>query len=54
MNNLARAIGPDGLVYRARKPGETKHIKGKIYLTPNDVPALLARYAEDFPKQAGK
>ena len=33
------------------KPGETKAIKGKIYLTPNDVPALLARYAKDFPEQ---
>ena len=36
------------------KPGETKLIKGKIYLTPNDVPALLARYARDFPRQSGK
>ena len=35
-------------------PGETKHIKGKIYLTPNNVPALLARYARDFPEQTGK
>ena len=33
------------------KPGETKTIKGKIYLIPNDVPALLARYAKDFPEQ---
>lgn len=29
--------------------GETKRIKGKIYIVPNDVPALLARYQEDFP-----
>ena len=36
------------------EPGETKHIKGKIYLTPNDVPALLVRYAKDFPEQTGK
>ncbi len=36
------------------KPGETKHIKGKIYITPNDVTALLARYAKDFPEQKGK
>lgn len=36
------------------KPGETKLIKGKIYLTPNNVPALLARYAKDFPEQTGK
>jgi hypothetical protein len=33
------------------KPGETKHIKGKIYILPNDVPALLTRYAKDFPVQ---
>lgn len=31
-------------------PGETKQIRGKIYLLPNDVPALLKRYAEDFPE----
>ena len=31
------------------KPGETKRIKGKIYVVPNDVPALLARYRKDFP-----
>ena len=36
------------------KPGETKHIKGKIYIVPNDVPALLARYAKDFPEQPEK
>lgn len=33
------------------KPGEAKQIRGKIYLLPNDVPALLARYARDFPEQ---
>ena len=33
-------------------PGETKPIHGKIYLVPNDVPALLARYAHDFPEHA--
>ena len=33
-------------------PGETKHIHGKIYIVPNDVPALLARYAKDFPEHA--
>ena len=32
------------------QPGETKQIRGKIYLVPNDVPALLARYARDFPE----
>jgi len=29
--------------------GETKRIKGKIYVVPNDVPALLSRYQKDFP-----
>ena len=32
------------------QPGETKTIRGKIYIVPNDVPALLARYAKDFPE----
>ncbi len=32
------------------EPGETKNIRGKIYLVPNDVDALLARYAKDFPE----
>ena len=31
-------------------PGETKKIRGKIYVIPNDVPALLRRYATDFPE----
>jgi hypothetical protein len=31
------------------EPGETKKIRGKIYFVPNDVPALLERYAKDFP-----
>lgn len=31
-------------------PGEKKEIRGKIYLVPNDVSALLARYARDFPE----
>ena len=50
---VARCLHSD-LRIGGLNPGETKHIKGKIYLTPNDVPALLARYAEDFPKQTGK
>lgn len=33
------------------EPGETKQIRGKIYLTPNDIPALLRRYEQDFPEQ---
>ena len=34
------------------KPGERKQIRGKIYYVPNDIPALLKRYAKDFPEQA--
>lgn len=33
-------------------PGETKQIRGKIYYVPNNIPALLQRYAKDFPEQA--
>ncbi len=33
------------------KPGETKRMRGKIYFLPNDVPALVERYARDFPEQ---
>jgi len=33
------------------EPGATKLIRGKIYLVPNDVPALLGRYRRDFPEQ---
>jgi hypothetical protein len=32
-------------------PGERRRIRGKIYLVPNDVPALLKRYERDFPEQ---
>ncbi len=35
-------------------PGESRDIRGKIYLMPNDVPALLKRYAKDFPEQQVK
>ncbi len=34
------------------KPGETKHVRGKIYFVDNDVPALLARFHHDFPEQS--
>lgn len=34
------------------EPGETKRIKGKIYLVPNDVRALLTRYQADFRASA--
>ena len=33
------------------KPGQTKHIHGKIYVMKNNVPELLARYGRDFPEQ---
>jgi hypothetical protein len=36
------------------KPGETKHIRGKIYLAGADVPALLRRYERDFPEHVTK
>lgn len=32
------------------KPGETKKILGKLYIVPNNVDALLARYHRDFPR----
>jgi hypothetical protein len=32
-------------------PGQTKAIRGKIYLMPADFPALLARYRRDYPGQ---
>ena len=33
-------------------PGETKNIRGKIYVVPADVPALLNRYNNDFPEHS--
>jgi hypothetical protein len=36
------------------KPGETKRIRGKIYLTEADVPKLLQRYQRDFPEHLSK
>jgi hypothetical protein len=35
-------------------PGETKKIHGKIYIVPNDIPALLTRYQRDFPNQTAR
>jgi hypothetical protein len=32
------------------QPGETKNVRGKIYVVPNDVTALVARYTRDFPE----
>jgi hypothetical protein len=34
--------------------GETKRIRGKLYVVPADIPALVARYERDFPEQVGK
>ena len=33
------------------RPGETKTIRGKIYVVPNDLGKLLERYKTDFPEQ---
>lgn len=32
------------------KPGETKAIRGKLYLVPNDIKRLVSRYESDFPE----
>ena len=32
------------------QPGETKQIRGKIYIVPADVEALVKRYRVDFPE----
>lgn len=32
--------------------GETKNIRGKIYLMPADIDRLVRRYEQDFPEQA--
>lgn len=32
-------------------PGQTKNIRGKIYIMDNDVGALLRRYRKDFPER---
>jgi hypothetical protein len=36
------------------KPGETKKIRGKIYVTAADVASLVKRYEQDFPEQLNK
>jgi hypothetical protein len=36
------------------KPGETKHIRGKLYIVPADLDALFKRYQKDFPEQQNK
>jgi hypothetical protein len=35
-------------------PGETRRIRGKMYIVPNDIRELLKRYEQDFPEQQGK
>jgi hypothetical protein len=32
--------------------GQRRQVRGKLYLVPNDVAALLARYERDFPRAA--
>jgi hypothetical protein len=32
------------------KAGETKTIRGKLYVVPSDVDALVKRYEKDFPE----
>lgn len=34
------------------EPGETRRVRGRIYVVPADIPALLARYERDFPEHA--
>jgi hypothetical protein len=36
------------------RPGETKRVRGKLYVVPADTEALFRRYARDFPEQAGR
>ena len=36
------------------KPGETKHIRGKLYLVPADVDKLVERYERDFPEHVAE
>lgn len=36
------------------KPGETKNIRGKLYLVENDLESLLKRYKKDFPEQQNR
>jgi hypothetical protein len=48
---VARCLHSD-LRIGGLSPGEEKRIRGKIYIVPNDVPALLTRYRRDFPEHA--
>jgi ribosomal protein L35AE/L33A len=33
-------------------PGETRHIRGKVYVVDATTEALRARFERDFPEQA--
>jgi hypothetical protein len=46
---VARCLHAD-FRFGGLQPGETKRVRGKIYIVPNDVDALLKRYAADFPE----
>jgi hypothetical protein len=46
---VARCLHSD-LRIGGLNPGETRQIRGKIYLIPNDASALLSRYAKSFPE----
>jgi hypothetical protein len=46
---VARCLHADFRIGGLR-PGESKKIQGRIYIVPNDVPALLKRYERDFRK----
>jgi hypothetical protein len=35
-------------------PGETKKVRGKLYVVPADVQQLVARFERDFPEQAAR
>jgi hypothetical protein len=36
------------------EPGATKLVRGKIYIVPADLPALVRRYERDFPEHVRK
>jgi hypothetical protein len=36
------------------KAGESKHVRGTIYILPADIDALLKRYTRDFPEHVRK
>ncbi len=47
---VARCLHSD-LRLGGLQPGETKRVRGKIYLVTTDLPSLLTRYEQDFPEQ---